>query len=102
MKVSFTKEQFSLVRDLLQMHYDQITTDWKEHDYDATKIAYGAVIAMRVPFAQKAWEEYCEQHPDAEWRMYPTREEFFKDQYTIYPEDLGIKFVIPKKSVPVS
>jgi hypothetical protein len=97
MKVSFTKEQFRLVRDLLHKHYDHITTDWEETDYKETRVAYGAVIAMRTPVAQKAWEEYCKKYPDPEWRAYPTREGFFEDQYTIYPEDLGIKFVIPSK-----
>lgn len=101
MKVSFTQEQFNLIRDLLSKHYNHITTDWKETDHDATKIAYGAIIAMRIPVAQRAWEEYCQMHPDSEWRAYSTREEFFKDQYTIYPEDLGIEFVVPKKGMTV-
>ena len=85
MKVSFTEEQFKLVRHLLQEHYDEIASDWANND---TSIAYGAMVALRIPMAQKAWEEYCETYPDVEWRAYPTREEFFEDQFTIYPSDL--------------
>lgn len=88
MKVSFSKEQFQLVRDLLHEHYNHISTDYAPSDNKAISTAYKALIAMRVPVAQQSWEEYCEMHPDAEWRAYPTREEFFKDQFTIYPEDL--------------
>jgi hypothetical protein len=88
MKVSFTKEQFRLVRDLLHKHYDQISTDWVPVDFEANEVAYSAVIAMRIPVAEKAWEEYCEKNPDSEWRAYSDKEEFFKDQYTIYPSDL--------------
>ena len=85
MKVSFTEDQFNLVRRLLQEHYNEITSDWANND---TRVAYSAMVALRVPMAQKAWKEYCEQYPDAEWRAYPTREEFFEDQFTLYSSDL--------------
>lgn len=88
MNVSFTQEQFNLVRDLLHKHYDKISTDWAPSNDDAVMSTYSAIIAMRIPIAEKAWKEYCQQHPDPDWRVYSTKEEFFKDQYTIYPEDL--------------
>jgi hypothetical protein len=89
MQVSFSTDQYKLVQSLLQKHYDQVTTDWNVSDYDqkATN-AYRALIALRVPLAEEAWKEYTQNHPDPEWRFYDTKEEFFKDQYTIYPEDL--------------
>jgi len=88
MKVSFTEEQFNLVRNLLSKHYDEIATQWVPVDREASYLAYKAMIAMRVPMAEKAWEEYCEMNPDLDWSFYSSKEEFFKDQFTIYPEDL--------------
>jgi hypothetical protein len=88
MQVNFTPEQYKLVNRLLSEHYDQITTAWEVRDDDKIRRAYGAVIAMRVPLAEEAWKEYSQSHNDPLWRYYETKEEFFKDQYTIYPEDL--------------
>lgn len=88
MNVNFTKEQFDLVKQLLSKHYNEIADSWVPEDPKERKIAYGAIIAMRIPVAEKAWEEYCKQFPHAEWRAYSDKEEFFKDQFTIYPHDL--------------
>jgi len=88
MNVNFTKEQFDLVKQLLNKHYNEIADSWVPVDPEPRKIAYGVIISMRIPTAEKAWEEYCERYPHAEWRAYSDKEEFFKDQFTIYPHDL--------------
>lgn len=88
MKVSFTNEQFDLVRHLLNKHYEDINDAWAPINQEALKISYGAIIAMRIALAEKAWKEYRKNHPDPDWSFYSTKEEFFKDQFTIYPSDL--------------
>lgn len=88
MQVNFTLEQYKLVKRLLDQHYEHISTDWNVHDPNQISRTYGAIIAMRVPLAEAAWEEYIQRHQDPLWRSYESKEEFFKDQYTIYPGDL--------------
>jgi hypothetical protein len=83
--VHFTQDEYQLMSRLLFAHYDQLHL--KKIDKNQTELAYGAIISMRLAEAEKAWEEYQSIYP-AHFRMYETREEFLKDQYTIYPEDL--------------
>lgn len=90
MQVSFTEEQYELVNKLLSKHYNEIADSWVPVDPEPRKVAYGAIISMRIPKAEKAWEQYCSRNPDPNWRAYPDKVEFFKDQYTIYPSDLTL------------
>lgn len=90
MQVTFTDEQYQLVKGLIGEYYDRISQSWTPTDPVKNRIGYGAVIAMRIPMAEKAWEEYCEKYPDPDWRAYPSKEEFFKDQFTIYPSDMTL------------
>lgn len=92
--VKLTDNQFNLLQDLIWKHYDLITDGYWNQENDVEKAkelqsnAYKTMIALRLSKANKAWKEYIHKYPDAEWRAYPTKEEFLKDQYTIYPEDL--------------
>lgn len=84
--VTLDTNQYELIVNLLSDHYSLISNEWRSNE--SIQNAYKAIIAMRIPLAEKAWKEYCKSYPDPEWRAYPTKEDFFRDQFTIYPEDL--------------
>jgi len=83
--VHLTREEYQLVSKLVFAHYDQLHL--KRSDESEKNLTYGAIISLRLAEAEQAWEEYQSIYPEG-FRMYETREEFLKDQYTIYPEDL--------------
>lgn len=86
--VKFTEEQYELVSKLLSKHYDEVGSRYCNDGDDDMRNAYGAIISMRLPKAEAGWKEYVKTYPDADWRAYSTKEEYFQDVYTIYPSDL--------------
>lgn len=92
--VQLTSEQHQLITDLLHQHYNTVSDGYWNHELGpeytrkAQSTTYKSIIALRLSEANKAWKEYTKQYPDKEWRAYSSKQEFLKDQFTIYPSDL--------------